>query len=474
MTTSNTSKPLPVNRRTVDVPPAPRPRLIHIGLGAFHRAHQLWYTQHCEDDAAHPQWGYASFSGRSADLAKALDAQDGLYTLVERGPASDEYEVISGIVEAHPAENVSRLWELLADPATAVLTITITEAAYNLGEGLTFDPDQAAVAADLGTLQASFADGVFDLSRVGVPASMAGKVVVGLAQRRRAGAGGLAVVSCDNLSANDVAAHNAIQGLAAAVDPDLGAWVEDNVSFVATSIDRITPRTEDSVLEDVARETGYADAVPVVTEPFHSWVLQGDFPAGRPSWENAGAQFVTDIEPFERRKLWLLNGSHSLMAYAGQLRGHTTVAEAIGDPVCRAWVQEFWDEAAHHLTAPGLDVPGYRAALLERFSNPRIAHHLAQIAMDGSTKLQLRAVPVLKAEREAGRVGTAAARAIAAWIAYLEGRTEVSDARAELVLEANGKPAQERVRALISVLDAEFAQREDVVELISELVNELT
>lgn len=212
MTTSNTTEPRPFNRSTVDVPPAPQPRLVHIGLGAFHRAHQLWYTQHSEDDAAHPQWGYASFSGRSADLANALQSQDGLYTLVERGPDSDEYEVINGIVEAHPAENVSRLWELLAAPSTAVLTITVTEAAYNLGEGLAFDAAQSAVAADLETLNASFADGVFGLSEAGVPATMAGKVVVGLAERRRQNAGGLAVVSCDNLSANDVAAHNAIQG----------------------------------------------------------------------------------------------------------------------------------------------------------------------------------------------------------------------------------------------------------------------
>ena len=463
----------PLNRATAATgTPAP-PRLVHIGLGAFHRAHQVWYTRHAEADAAAPQWGYVSFSGRSADLALTLQAQDGLYTLVERGPESDEYEVIENLMEARPGEDVSRLWELLAAPTTAVLTITVTEAGYNLGHGLAFNPDNEKVATELTALTDAYRDGAFDTRAVGVPATMAGKVVVGLAERRRTGTGGMAVVSCDNLSANDVAAHNAIQGLAAAVDPELGAWIEENVSFVATSIDRITPRTEDSVLADVARETGYTDQVPVVTEPFRSWVLQGEFPAGRPDWEKAGAEFVADIEPFERRKLWLLNGSHSLMAYAGQLRGHATVAEAIGDPVCRMWVEEFWDEAAQHLTTPGLDVPDYRDALLDRFSNPRIAHNLAQIAMDGSTKLQMRAVPVLKAERQAGRAGTAAARAIAAWIAYLDGRTEVSDARSELVLEANPKPVDERVRALIAVLDAELAQQEDVVDQINGLVNEL-
>ena len=211
----------------------------------------------------------------------------------------------------------------------------------------------------------------------------------------------------------------------------------------------------------------------MVTEPFRSWVLQGEFPAGRPEWEKAGAQFVTDIEPFERRKLWLLNGSHSLMAYAGQLRGHATVAEAIGDGTCRTWVEEFWDEAAHHLTAPGLDVPAYREALLERFENPRIRHNLAQIAVDGSAKQQMRAVPVLKAERAAGRPGTAAARSIAAWIAYLDGRTEIADAAEQRVREANERSGTERVRALIAVLDEDFAAEQDVVEQISGLLTEL-
>ena len=463
----------PLNRATAATgTPAP-PRLVHIGLGAFHRAHQVWYTRHAEADAAAPQWGYVSFSGRSADLAHTLQAQDGLYTLVERGPESDEYEVIENLVEARPGEDVSRLWELLAAPTTAVLTITVTEAGYNLGHGLAFDPDNEKVAAELTTLSNAYRDGAFDTHAVGIPATMAGKVVVGLAERRRTGTGGMAVVSCDNLSANDVAAHNAIQGLAAAVDPELGAWIEENVSFVATSIDRITPRTEDTLLEDVTRDTGFADAAPVVTEPFRSWVLQGEFPVGRPEWERAGAQFVTDIEPFERRKLWLLNGSHSLMAYAGQLRGHATVAEAIGDRTCRAWVEEFWDEAAHHLTAPELDVPAYRAALLERFENPRIRHNLAQIAVDGSAKQQMRAVPVLRAERAAGRPGTAAARSIAAWIAYLDGRTEIADAAEQRVREANERSGTERVRALIAVLDEELAAEQDVVEQVDGLITEL-
>lgn len=460
----------PLNRTTLGLP-TPPVRLVHLGLGAFHRAHQAWYTQHAETDPGRPEWGYASFTGRSAALADQLAPQDGLYTLVERSGDGDRYELISALAEARPADDVVALWGHLADPQVAVVTLTVTEAAYHLGPGLSFDPGVPAVAADRVQLAAAWSDGAFDLEAVGVPATTAGKLVVGLAARRAAGTGPIAVVPCDNLSANAVAARHAVQGLAAAVDAGLGDWVGDNVSFVATSIDRITPRTEPELLETVERETGHRDVAPVVTEPFASWVLSGEFPAGRPAWERAGAVFVDDIEAFETRKLWLLNGAHSLLAYAGQLRGHATVAEALADPACHGWVEAFWDEAARHFTAPGLDVPGYRAALLERFANPRIAHHLAQIAIDGSTKLQMRAVPVLRAERSAGRDGEAAARMIAAWTAHLDGRTEVQDTAAERILAGNTGP--DRVRRLLGVVDPGLAADDDVVALVDRLAGDL-
>ncbi|MFI7581062.1 mannitol dehydrogenase family protein [Kocuria kalidii] len=450
----------PLNRADLNLP-RPPVRLVHLGLGAFFRAHQAWYTQHAEADPADPQWGYAAFTGRSPAVAELLESQDGLYTLVERAGDGDRYEVIGSVAEARPADDVDRLRELLAAPGTAAVTITVTEAAYHLGPGLSFDPSVPAVAAELERLRTGS----------GAPATMAGRLVAGLVARRRAGAGPIAVVPCDNLAANGTAARHAVQGLAAAVDPGLGRWVEEHVSFVSTSVDRITPRAEEELSGTVARETGRADRSPVVTEPFRSWVLSGDFPAGRPDWERAGAVFVDEIEPFENRKLWLLNGAHSLLAYAGQLRGHATVAEALADPACRSWIEEFWDEACAHLTAPGLDLPGYRTALLERFTNPRIAHHLAQIGIDGSAKLQMRAVPVLTAERTAGRDGEAAARMIAAWTAFLDGRTEVQDTAAEQVLAANAAP--DRVRALLDLLDPELAAQDDVVARVSRLAAEL-
>ncbi len=461
----------PLNRDTFSTAPAAPPRLVHLGLGAFHRAHQLWYTQHSEADPQRPEWGYASFTGRSPAIAEQLQAQDGLYTLVERGAEGDHHEVITALVEARAGDEVGRLWELLAAPTTAVVTITVTEAGYHLGAGLDFDADDLEVATDLAVLRKAYGQGTFDLVTVGVPGTMAAKMVVGLTERRLADVGPLALVSCDNLSDNGTAAHNSIQGLAAAVDPELGRWVQDNVSFITTSIDRITPRSDDQLLDVVAQETGYADNVPVVTEPFHSWILSGEFPAGRPAWEDAGAIFVDDIEPFERRKLWLLNGAHSLLAYTGPSRGHTTVAGAMEDPVVSQWVEQFWDEAQRHLLAPELDIPAYRCALLERFSNPRIAHQLAQIGTDGLTKLRMRAVPVLRAERGEGRDGQAAARMIAAWTAFLQGRTDVQDTAAEQIETANTRP--DRVRLLLGLLDQELAEQDDVLDLVTRLAAEL-
>jgi fructuronate reductase len=259
--------------------------------------------------------------------------------------------------------------------------------------------------------------------------------VLALAGRRAAGAGPLAVVCCDNLSHNGAVAHNALVGMAAAWDQGLAEWIDGTISFVSTSVDRITPRTTEADLAAVQAARGYRDNSPVVAEPFSNWVLSGDFPAGRPRWGDAGAVFVDDIEPYENRKLWLLNGAHSLLAYAGQLRGHSTVAQALADPACLRAVEEFWDEAEANLAgaegaAADLQIPAYRAALQTRFSNARIAHHLAQIAMDGSTKLRMRAVPVLLAERAAGRSGAAAALMVAAWTDY-SAAAEVQDPLAD-------------------------------------------
>ncbi|MCW3768287.1 mannitol dehydrogenase family protein [Paenarthrobacter ureafaciens] len=420
--------------------PAAPVRIVHLGLGAFHRSHQAWYTQHAGDAG---DWGIASFTGRRPDAATVLAAQDGLFTVVERSDAGDSFEVVGSIVEAVDGADVARFLDLLAAPSTAVVTLTITEAAYGLG------------AADLPVLLSG-----------GEPTTPIGRLVAGLAARKNHDAGPLAVVSCDNLSDNGTVARNGVLSLAREVDAGLAEWIDANVSFVSTSVDRITPRTTPEDVALVAESCGYLDDAPVVTEPFHNWVLSGGFPAGRPRWEDAGAVFVDDIEPYENRKLWLLNGAHSILAYAGQLRGHATVAEALSDPLCRDAVEDFWDEAARHLPGEELQVPEYRTALLERFGNSRIAHHLAQIGVDGSTKLRMRAVPVLRAERGDGRTGAAAARMIAAWSAYVAARPGGQDPQSEAIADADLLSGAARTQALLALLDEELARDGDVVQLV--------
>ncbi|GAB3280124.1 mannitol dehydrogenase family protein [Sinomonas notoginsengisoli] len=440
MTTSPTTTDIPLlTRKGTPGPPA---RIVHLGLGAFHRSHQVWYTEHAGDA---PEWGIASFTGRRPDAALTLAAQDGLFTLVERGPEGDRFEVIGAITEAVDGADTDRLNELLAAPSTAIVTLTVTEAVYEKRE------------AD----------------------SPLARLVRGLAARRDAGTGPLAVVSCDNVAGNGEVARRAVLAIAEEHDggpgdrAGLAEWIRANVSFVGTSVDRITPRTTAEDIAEVAAKCGYRDDSPVVAEPFANWILSGSFPAGRPRWEDAGAQFVDEIEPFENRKLWLLNGAHSIMAYAGQLRGHETVAEAVDDPACRDAVEAYWEEAARHLTLPELDVPAYREALLERFSNPRIAHHLAQIAADGTTKLRMRAVPVFTAELAAGRSGVAAARMIAAWIDFVSVAVargdDFQDPQKDDVVAAAGLEGRERTQALTELVSPQLASDPIVVSRIDSL-----
>lgn len=454
---ARTDAPELLDRASYHASPAAPVRIVHLGLGAFHRAHQAWYTDRVDDSH---EWGIAAFTGRSPQAARVLAAQHGLYTVVERGPHGDAFHVVTSISEVHDGADLARLSDLVAAPETAIVTITVTEAAYLLGADGQLDAGDPAVAADAAS---------------DTPVTMPGRLVHALATRRRSGAGPIAVVSCDNLPANGTAVRDAVVGMARlaeqhGADSGLADWIEANVSFVDTSVDRITPRSTDDDTPEVAAATGRLDRAPVVTEPFSSWVLSGDFPAGRPAWERAGALFVDDIEPFERRKLWLLNGAHTLLAYAATTRGHTTVFDAISDPVCAAWVHEFWDEASVHLTAPDLEIPAYRAALLERFGNSRIAHHLSQIAADGSTKLRLRAVPVLRAERANGRTGGASARLIAAWIDWAAVTAEPVDSRAADIASALTETGRDRTVAMIAILDDELATDATVVDLVESLL----
>jgi fructuronate reductase len=446
----------------------PAVRIVHLGLGAFHRAHQAWYTAQVDDDA---EWGIAAFTGRNPQAADELAPQDGLFTLVERSESADAATIVTSIVEAVDGADLARLTHLLAAPTTSIVTLTITEAGYRLGiDGLpnTADP---AMAADIAWLQAvvTSAGLPHDLSRG--PVTSLGRLLLGLEARRRAGAGSIAVVSCDNIPDNGAFLARGLGALARQVNSVTADWIDSHVSFVSTSVDRITPRTTPADLQTAATLTGLRDEAAVVTEPFTDWVLSGDFPAGRPAWERAGARFVDEIEPFERRKLWLLNGAHSLLAYAGLLRGHESVAQAMADQVCRGWVTSWWDSVVRHLPAEGLALNDYRAALLTRFDNARIEHRLGQISGEAVTKLRVRIAPIVLAEQAAGRSADAGIRAIAAWIALVQRGRDLIDAESAVVAAvlADGEQVVQRLVALIDPL---LAADDTILTAISTVVAE--
>jgi fructuronate reductase len=436
-------------------------RIVHLGLGNFFRAHQAWYTDRAADG---DEWGIAAFTGRSAAMADTLRPQEGLYTLITKAADGDQFDVISSIAAVHAADDPawSQYWR---SPDLAVVTFTVTEAAYLRGSDGRLDASRPDVQADLDAITS----GSPQAART-VP----GRVVAGLLVRRAAGAGPLTLLPCDNLPQNGAALAAVVDDVANAVDTDLAAWIADTVAFGTTMVDRITPATTDEDRQAVLDATGVVDAAPVPTEPFSEWVVAGAFPAGRPDWESAGARVVDDVSPFEDRKLWLLNGSHSLMAYAGSVRGHATVAEAVADPDVRGWVEQWWDEAGSHVPLPAEEVRAYRAALLARYANPRIRHALAQIAADGSQKLPVRILPTLRAEVAAGRVPPGATRAVAAWVAHLRGHgAPVKDARAsEVTALVGGAPADDVARVL-EYLDPQLAANAQIREAVAAHLGEL-
>ncbi len=429
--------------------PAAPVRIVHLGVGNFFRAHQAWYTEHAPDVTG---WGIAAFTGRSAAMAEALRPQDGLYTLITRGPDGDSYEVISSLSVVHAASEHGAYLDYLRSPELAIVTLTVTEAGYLRGTDGHLDHANDDVVSDIEALRGDTTS----------PVSTApGRIVAGLLARRKADAGPLAVVSCDNLSHNGTVLATVVADLAAAVDPGLVEWIAANVAFGTTMVDRITPSTTDELKASVLAATSTVDEAPVPTEPFSEWVIQGEFPNGRPAWDAAGARIVDDVAPYERRKLALLNGSHSLLAYGATILGHETVADAISDPRCLAWVEQWWDEACAHIPLPAADLTAYRQALLERYGNPNIRHALAQIASDGSLKIPVRILPTLRAELTEGRVPVGAVRALAAWVQHLRGRgAPVKDVASATVLPLAGGTLEDTVAAVLTYLDPELAMNE--------------
>jgi fructuronate reductase len=453
---NNASATPRLSRSLPNTPVVAPVRIVHLGLGNFHRAHQAWYTSRSPDAG---EWGIAAFTGRRSDTADALAPQDGLYTLITRNADGDSFELIGALSAVHAAAEHETYLSYLSRPEVAIITITVTEAGYLRGADGHLDLGGEVVTADVEALRSD---------PRGPVASLPAKLVAGLLTRRAAEGGALTVLSCDNLPENGAVTRTVVQDLAAEVDEMLPGWIDNHIDFATSMVDRITPHTTDADRELVERARGYVDAAPVPTEPFSEWVVSGGFPAGRPRWQDAGATLVADVEPFERRKLSLLNGSHSMLAYAGSIRGHQTIEEAIADPACRSWVDAFWDEACRHLTLPASNLASYRAALLDRFANPQMRDQLARIAADGSAKLPVRTLPTLRAERAAGRIPTGCATTIAAWVLHLRGfGAPVKDPGAAAAQEAaNSGDLAVAVPAVLNVLEPGLGGDQNLVQAV--------
>ncbi len=415
-------------------------RIVHVGIGSFSRAHTCWYTMAADGEG---EWGICAFTGRRPDAAEALGPQQGLYTLIERGTATDSLSVIEVVSEVRPGSDLDGFTEAVAAPQTAIVTLTVTEAGYRP----TAVAERAATGAE---------------SPLPNPPQ---RLAAALVERHRRHAGPLAIVSCDNLHANGSVLRERVLTEAEPLDAEAAGWIGREVSFVSTSVDRITPRITEADRELVLRELGLVDLAPVVTEPFSDWILSGEFPAGRPAWESAGARFVADIDPFELRKLWILNGAHSLLAFLGLARGHLTVADAIRDPELVQAMEQFWDLAERHLpSASELDLETYRRETHARFANGRMGYPLMQIAGDGRDKLRQRVVPVIEAALDAGESAEPALRVVRAWARWLleDPARAATDQNAELlrgVLDAGG--GEDRMRGLLGLLAPRLAEDTD-------------
>jgi fructuronate reductase len=381
--------------------------IVHLGIGAFHRAHMAAYTQ--DALAKEPgRWGICGVSLRSADIRDRLVPQDGLYTLVVRGRDTETLGAIGTVREVLFApENPARVVARIADPATRIVSLTVTE------KGYCHDPATGALReGDPGVAH--------DLAHAAAPRTAIGMLVRGLQARCESDAGRVTVLCCDNLPHNGRTLRGVARRFAELVDADLAAWIDAHVTFPSTMVDRIVPATTPRDVDAVAARLGLEDDAPVLAEPFRQWVIEDDFAAERPCWDRVGAEFVRDVGPYEDMKLRLLNGSHSAMAYLGYLAGYEFIYQVVGDATFRAFVEHLMSEAATTLALPaGVDVARYRRDLLERFANPALGHRCYQIAMDGSQKLPQRLLGTIRDRLKGGRSIDALALAVAAWMRYV-------------------------------------------------------
>jgi mannitol 2-dehydrogenase len=393
------------------------PGVVHFGVGGFHRAHQAAYHDRLMNAGEALDWGICGVGVMPADrrMKEALDAQDGLYTLVLKHPdGTYEPRVIGAIVEyLYAPDDAEAVIEKLAAPTTRIASLTVTEGGYNIHHVT-------------GEFDAEAPDVAHDLEPGATPRTVFGLVTEALRRRRERGLAPFTVMSCDNLPGNGHLSRTVFTAFARLRDPELGGWVEREVRFPSSMVDRITPVTTDADRAELRERFGIDDRWPVVCEPFTQWVLEDAFSLGRPAYEHAGVQVVDDVGPYELMKLRLLNAGHQALGFLAYLAGYRLVHEAARDPLVRAFVRGYMDEEATPTLAPvpGVDVDEYKRTLLERFSNPEVRDTIARLCAESSDRIPKFLLPVLRRQLETGGEIRHCAAVVAAWARYAEGVDE--------------------------------------------------
>jgi fructuronate reductase len=388
-----------------------RTGLLHLGVGAFHRAHQAVVTEDAMACAGEDRWGICGVTQRSATVVGQLRPQDNLYAVLQRGQDGDTLRVVGSLSEVlFAGDEPRRLEDRFVDPDVEVVTMTVTEKGYRRSGSGGLDLHDPLVVADVAG---------------GMPRTAVGQLVRGLQARSRTSAAPITVLSCDNVVHNGAVVQRLVHDFCAAL-PDaeaepLGDWVRSSVRFPSSMVDRIVPATTDADRDDARHLLGLEDRGLVVAEPFLQWVVEDDFAAGRPRWEAAGAQLTGDVTPYEEMKLRVLNGAHSMLAYLGALAGHETIAAAVRDEkLAEAAYRLIHDDVLPTLAGPdGTDLEAYGRQVLDRFANPALRHRTVQVAMDGSQKIPLRLLGTVRDRIAAGETPLSACRAVAAWMVYV-------------------------------------------------------
>lgn len=409
--------PAPIARPTYDRTKL-KTGIVHISLGAFHRAHQAVYTDDllAKDPSALESWGLCSVGALPHDqkLCSQLSQQNNLYTVVTRDRGGMKARVIGSLADVKFApDDRGAVLAQMAKKTTKIVSLTVTERGYG------HDPAT-------GKLDTGRSDVAADLTMPKNPKTALGMVVEALDQRRRAGLAPFTVMSCDNLQKNGSLTRALTLEIAEHRDPSLAKWIEENGAFPNSMVDRITPATSANDITEIREHFGIDDAAPVVCEPFRQWVLEDEFTMGRPAWDEVGAQFVSDVYPYELTKLRLLNVAHSSFCYLGVLAGYDFVHEAITDPGIQRFVRRLMDEEITPTLpdAPGIDLPSYKNMLIERFANPAIRDGLPRICMDGSQKIGNQMMPIVRDRLAAGGSVDLLGMAVASFIRCSRGTDE--------------------------------------------------